>query len=376
MKTKHLRCLLSLALLPVLLQEGKAQTETETTVDTVIVSDTIRWTWRATTGEVKSLSISVTTAGIYQVWWGDGEMTEMRIPSLVESLWSESHQYRIGGSYEVIIFGVKTGSPSNYVEKAFGSRFAMVYVEGGEFEMGATAEQSVAAKDNEYPVRTVKLDSYYIGKYEVTQAQWKAVMGTTVGYQMKKNYPKENYSPNDWNQLKTGDDYPIVYVTWEEAQEFCRRMSEATGKKYVLPTEAQWEYAARGGNKSNHYMYSGSDNVYEVGWYYYKGVAEHIQEVGLKKANELGIYDMSGNVHEWCSDWYGSYDKNDTINPQGAANPDDESLGGWCRVVRGGAWNMYPYDCRVSCRRKGSEVVYPGNGYGGYVLGFRIAVLL
>ncbi|MBD5388242.1 SUMF1/EgtB/PvdO family nonheme iron enzyme, partial [bacterium] len=193
----------------------------------------------------------------------------------------------------------------------------LVFVEGGTFEMGATAEQGEDVEDEEKPVRTIRLDSYHIGKYQVTQVQWKAVMGT------------------DPSEFK-GDNLPVETVSWNDAQEFCKKLSEQTGKKYVLPTEAQWEYAARGGNKSQHYKYAGSNDIDEVAWYWGNSgvtLGENHPDygshpVGTKKANELGIYDMSGNVWEWCLDWYGKYDENDTENPQGPA------IGSY-RVARG-----------------------------------------
>ena len=214
----------------------------------------------------------------------------------------------------------------------------VVYVTGGEFEMGATDMY-----DDEKPVRTIRLDSYYIGKYEVTQAQWLAVMG------------QDRYG-RDYEYGK-GDDYPAYYVSWNEAQEFCKRLSETTGKKYGLPTEAQWEYAARGGNKSQHYLYAGSDDLDEVAWYN-GGTFATAHPVGQKKANELGIYDMSGNVSEWCSDWYGRYDENDTDNPQGPTEGYASQ-----RVNRGGDWNDSGNGCRVTCRNS-----------GGYI-GFRVVYL-
>ena len=240
----------------------------------------------------------------------------------------------------------------------------MVYVEGGSFEMGATTEQGNAADNNEYPVRTIKVDSYYIGKYEVTQAQWEAVMGTSLEEQRA-------LSTYDYGIVGEGTDYPMYYVNWYEAQEFCDRLSEATGKRYVLPTEAQWEYAARGGNKSKGYKYSGSNDVEEVAWY--EGNSYSLGEshpdygahrVGTKKANELGIYDMSGNLWEWCSDWYASrYDEKDTDNPQGPVSGSD-------RVERGGSWTYYDRGCRVSVRG------HAKSSYRGYRVGFRVACLL
>ena len=167
---------------------------------------------------------------------------------------------------------------ADYTVTILGLNMEMVYVEGGEFKMGATEEQGDDARANESPVLTVKLDSYHIGKYEVTQTQWKAVMGT---------------EPSHFK----GGDFPVENVSWFEAQEFCKKLSEATGRKYVLPTEAQWEYAARGGNKSQHFKYAGSNNINDVAWYKdYSDSQTH--SVGVKNANELGIYDMSGNVAE------------------------------------------------------------------------------
>ena len=224
----------------------------------------------------------------------------------------------------------------------------LVFVEGGTFEMGATAEQGEDAQDDERPVRTIRLDGFYIGKYEVTQAQWKAVMGTEPSY-------------------FKGDNLPVEQVSWEEAQAFCQKLSEATGKKYVLPTEAQWEYAARGGNKSQHYKYAGGNNIEEVAWYY-NNSSETTHPVGTKKANELGVYDMSGNVWEWCSDWYAdSYNENDTDNPQGPMD------GMFYVVARGCGWmasEVYVFDYyRVSGRGWGGPDAH------GRDVGFRVAVL-
>ncbi|MDE5608983.1 MAG: formylglycine-generating enzyme family protein [Bacteroidales bacterium] len=226
-------------------------------------------------------------------------------------------------------------SLKNYTETAFGMNLEMVYVQGGTFEMGATAEQDEDAFYEEYPVRTIKLDGYYIGKYELTQAQWKAVMGTSLREQRDKANPA-------WGIYGEGDSYPMGYVSWEEAREFCQKLSEATGRRYMLPTEAQWEYAARGGNKSRHYKYAGGNNIDEVAWYK-ENSDNTAHSVGTKKANELGCYDMSGNVMEWCSDWYGRYVKNDTVNPQGPAR-------GTYRVHRVCSWLWEAKYLRVSSR--------------------------
>ena len=244
---------------------------------------------------------------------------------------------------------------ADYTVTTFGLNMDMVYVEGGSFEMGATAEQWRDADSDEEPVRTVTLDSYHIGKYEVTQGQWEAVMGTSLQEQRA-------LSDNDYGIAGEGADYPMYYVSWKDAQEFCKRLSKKTGKKYVLPTEAQWEYAARGGEKSKGYKYSGSDDIAAVAWYGGNS-GDQTHRVGTKKANELGIYDMSGNVWEWCSDWYGTYDESDTDNPQGPVN-------GSIRVHRGGSWNHYiAIRCRVAYRNS------DGPESSGFDLGFRVACL-
>ncbi|MBD5396834.1 formylglycine-generating enzyme family protein [bacterium] len=239
----------------------------------------------------------------------------------------------------------------DYTETVFGINMEMVYVEGGTFEMGTTVEQGDDVWDSE-PVRTIKLDSFYIGKYEVTQAQWKTVMGTNVKEQRDKVNP-------EYGIYGEGDNYSMYYINWEEAQEFCKKLSEATGKKYVLPTEAQWEYAARGGNKSQHYKYAGSDNIDDVAWYGEDDDNGTVHPIGGKNTNELGIYDMSGNVWEWCLDWYADYDENDTDNPQGPAN-------GTYRIQRGGSWIDRAENCRVSSRLDNS----PDDR--SYIAGFRV----
>ena len=195
----------------------------------------------------------------------------------------------------------------------------MVRVEAGTFTMGATAEIENPLRD-EKPAHQVTLtNDYYIGKYEVTQALWQAVMG------------------NNPSKLK-GDNLPVEQVSWDDCQDFLSKLNRITGKTFRLPTEAEWEYAARGGNKSRGYQYSGSSNLSDVAWY---GVMSHA--VGTKQANELGIYDMSGNVWEWCQDRYGEYNSSSQVNPTGANSGSD-------RVCRGGSWGCSDVLCRSSCR--------------------------
>jgi formylglycine-generating enzyme required for sulfatase activity len=167
------------------------------------------------------------------------------------------------------------------------------------------------------------LNSFKIGKYLVTQQQWEAVMGHNPSY-------------------FKGHNMPVERVTWNEVQEFIKKLNALTGKNYRLPTEAEWEYAARGGNKSKGYKYSGSNDIDAVAWYSDNGnMTTHL--VGEKAPNELGIYDMSGNVLEWCSDWYGAYTDNPQTDPPGAPT-------GTRRILRGGAVNLAAFYCRVSYR--------------------------
>ena len=194
----------------------------------------------------------------------------------------------------------------------------MVYVEGGKFQMGSSSGDS-----NEQPVHSVTLSSFNIGKYEVTQAQWKAVMGS-----------------NPPSLFSGCDNCPVEPVSWNDVQEFIRKLNAQTGKNYRLPTEAEWEYAARGGKQSRGYTYSGSNDLGSVAWYYANSGSK-THAVGDKQANELGIYDMSGNVEEWCSDWYGNYSSYNETNPTGASS-------GQFRVLRGGSWGAYP--CRTVLR--------------------------
>ena len=223
-----------------------------------------------------------------------------------------------------------------------GVSFEMVYVEGGSFDMGATSEQGSDAYSEEYPVHSVTLSDYYIGECEVTQEMWEAVMGS---------------NPSNFK----GAQNPVERVSWNDCQNFIKKLNSLTGRTFRLPTEAEWEYAARGGNKSRHYKYSGSDNIDDVAWHDgNSGGSTHA--VGTKAANELGIYDLSGNVWEWCSDWYGFYNEGAQTNPQGPSSGSD-------RVLRGGCWCYFAWYCRVSYRNG-----YDPN-YSSYYYGLRLVLV-
>ena len=232
----------------------------------------------------------------------------------------------------------------------------MVKVDGGRFQMGATSEQGSDANSKEKPVHEVTLSDYYMGKYEVRQSEWEVVMGS---------------NPSRFK----GEDLPVEQVSWEDCHEFIGRLNALTGLNFKLPTEAQWEYAARGGRLSKGYKYSGSNNLGEVGWYWEnsgdrvltgewkikKVDRNHCRthRVGEKQPNELGLYDMSGNVYEWCEDWYGGYSVTSQRDPLGATS-------GSNRVYRGGGWISVAWYCRVSIRNSG----VPGDRYN--YLGFRL----
>ena len=232
------------------------------------------------------------------------------------------------------------GTTTTYIVN--GVSFKMVEVEGGTFTMGATAEQGREAESDEYPAHQVTLSSYSIGQTEVTQELWQAVMGSNPSY-------------------FTGNLRPVEWVSWNDCQTFITKLNQMTGKNFRLPTEAEWEYAARGGNRSQGYKYAGSNNVNDVAWYWYNSNTSATRPVATKSPNELGLYDMSGNVWEWCQDWYGGYSSTAQTNPTGSSSGSD-------RVRRGGSWNCYARDCRVSNRGKLTPSIAPDN------LGLRLAL--
>ena len=249
-----------------------------------------------------------------------------------------------------------------------GVSFTMVKVEGGTFTMGATSEQGSDASDDEKPAHQVTVSSFSIGQTEVTQELWQAVMGYNpswfngTGNSKYESSHNENYGTN----LKR----PVESVSWDDCQSFLRKLNQLTGKNFRLPTEAEWEYAARGGSKSRGYKYSGSNNQGNVAWYW-NNIPSHkkgangygTQPVATKSPNELGLYDMCGNVWEWCSDWYGDeyYASSPSSNPRGPGS-------GSYRVRRGGCWGGSTGGCRVTLRVNAS----PDSRYED--LGLRLAL--
>ncbi|MDI9338408.1 MAG: SUMF1/EgtB/PvdO family nonheme iron enzyme [Alphaproteobacteria bacterium] len=220
-----------------------------------------------------------------------------------------------------------------------GYNFQMKLVEGGSFSMGCTHEQSFICESDEKPAHTVNLSGFYIGKFEVTQGLWKSVMG---------------YNPSFFN--KAGDDYPVENISWDDCQIFIKQLNQLTGNYFRLPTEAEWEFAARGGIKNpQQTLFSGSKYNELVQWdNTNSGNTTH--QVGLKQPNSLGLYDMSGNVWEWCADSYGTYSINNLTNPIGTNS-------GFFKVLRGGSWDTNIKNCRVSNR--GYYIAsYHGSGRG------------
>ena len=226
-----------------------------------------------------------------------------------------------------------------------GVSFTMVYVQGGTFIMGTSEDEDEYANENEQPSHSVTLSDYMIGQTEVTQELWQAVMGTNPSH--FKNNPRR----------------PVECVTWKDCQNFIKKLNEMTGQNFRLPTEAEWEFAARGGVKSKGYKFSGSDKLTEVAWMWQNsGIAflfrpddegdfealerNHCKPhaVATKKPNELGIYDMCGNVWEWCQDWFGEYESTPQTNPTGPASGENY-------VTRGGAWSNDEDFCRPTFRQ-------------------------
>lgn len=239
----------------------------------------------------------------------------------------------------------------------------MIYVEGGTFQMGATKEQQDKAHSNEFPVHDVTLSSYYIAKYEVTQELWQTVMG---------------YNPSE----NKGDNLPVENVSWDDCQVFLSKLNALTGKEFRLPTEAEWEYAARGGIRGGRYSYSGYGwgDIEDYAWCWKNSGDRLLQgddeewdstmivnnncrthEIGTKKSNSLHLHDMSGNVFEWCQDWFGDYTETNQTNPKGPSSGD-------VRIVRGGSIFNKIWYCRVSFRAGLNPIDKFNN------LGFRVAL--
>lgn len=242
--------------------------------------------------------------------------------------------------------------PKPHQENINGHEFWMLPVEGGDFEMGSQ-EGAEGAYDDEYPQHRVSVSSFYLGQYPVTQALWKLVMNGD--------------NPSHFQ----GDERPVEQVSWEEAQGFLQKLNDLTQTTrpkahfYSLPTEAEWEYAARGGPyHTDGYRYAGSDRLKEVGWFNENSDNE-TKPVGLKYPNQLGLYDMSGNVYEWCEDdWHGNYEAAPT---DGSAWTDNPRVAR--RVLRGGSWLNASRGCRAAYR----NTYEPDHRYGD--VGFRLALV-
>ncbi len=239
-------------------------------------------------------------------------------------------------------------SDSRYVDFGRDIKMELVYVQAGRFQMGSNDGDS-----DEQPVHEVRISQdYWLGKYEVTQEQWTALMGS---------------NPSDFKGAKR----PVECVSWNDAQAYCVKLTDRerragclpSGYVYCLPTEAEWEYAARGGAKSRGFEYSGSDAVGDVAWYD-DNSGEQTHDVGGKRGNELGLYDMSGNVWEWCQDWYDSDYYGET---QGATDPVNTAKASF-RVVRGGSWLSHAGHCRAAGRSRFRPDITD------YYLGFRVCL--
>ena len=250
---------------------------------------------------------------------------------------------------------------------------AMRYVAGGSFEMGSNEN------DDEKPIHRVTVSPFRMATYETTVAEFERFVEAT-GYQTEAekgdgsyvdvNSKWEKKSGVNWRSNTAGElrpraeyNHPVIHVSWNDAVAYCEWLTRKTGKTYRLPTEAEWEYAARGGQQSQGTTYAGSNNLDEVGWYTTNTEDTGTKAVGLKRANELGLYDLSGNVWEWCRDWYGAYSSDSQTNPVGAAT-------GSYRVLRGGSWYISPPAISRVALRNNSTPSYRNNG-----VGFRVVAL-
>ena len=247
------------------------------------------------------------------------------------------------------ILGAITFPPDEEEFNVNGITFTMMPVEGGTYMMGATAEQGSDGNEREKPVHQVTLETYFIGQTEVTQALWVSVMGSNPSHFVGEHKPVEN-------------------VSWEDCQQFISALNTLTGRNFRLPSEAEWEFAARGGNESLGYKYAGGNNINNVAWYsgndswQTRGTGAYgTHAVATRMPNELMLFDMSGNVHEWCQDWFGNYSSESQTNPSGPTV-------GTSRVYRGGSWYFDEWFCRVSFRNGVSP------DYHSYGIGLRLAL--
>ncbi len=292
---------------------------------------------------------------------GDGTVTSADVTCIYNYILNGDETSLINGDVNgdgaitsadvTVVYNILLGTPTDVtVYVVNGVTFNMVSVSGGTFTMGATGEQGNDAFSNEYPTHEVTLSTFSIGQTEVTQELWLAVMGINPSYFNGIGNP--DYGSSHSADYGIDLQRPVEFVSWDDCQEFIMKLNQMTGKNFRLPTEAEWEYAARGGNRSQGYMFSGSNNIDDVAWYWYNIPSQSsgttgygTQTVATKQPNELGIYDMSGNVWEWCQDWYGSYSAGAQTNPTGPAS-------GSSRVIRGGCCLNYARHCRVSSRSR------------------------
>ncbi len=279
---------------------------------------------------------------------GDGTVTSADVTAIYNFILNGDETALINGDVNgdgaitsadvTVIYNILLGTPADVtVFVVNGVTFKMVQVDGGSFMMGASNSYL-----DERPVHQVTLSSFKIGQTEVTQELWMAVMGNNPSY-------FNEYGNSDYGSYHSSENYgtnlqrPVEWVSWNDCQEFISNLNQITGKNFRLLTEAEWEYAARGGNNSQGFLYAGSNTLVDVAWYVstipsieHGTVGYGTQTVATKLPNELGLYDMTGNVREWCHDWYNSnyYSESPSTNPQG---PDS----GTYRVLRGGCWANY-----------------------------------
>lgn len=253
----------------------------------------------------------------------------------------------------------------------------MIPIPGGTFTMGGTSEQGSDSFENEKPMHMVTVDDYLLGHTPVTLAQFRKFIEAT-GYKTDadKGGSSVVYTGGKWEIKKgvswrcdtkgevrpaTEDNHPVIHISWNDAVAYCTWLSKETGQEFRLPTEAEWEFAARGGNKTQRFKYAGGNDLDKVGWFTNNTKDTGTRAVANKQPNELGLYDMSGNVWEWCADWYGNYTEGSSTNPTGPAS-------GSLRVLRGGSWSLDARYCRVTHRSNYT----PGNRGSG--IGFRLCL--